>query len=51
MAGAPAGSRLPDVADIALGGGQMVGIMFLYGVWAAIAVLSVVAVAMMLKEQ
>ncbi len=28
----------------------MVGIMFLYGVWAVIALASVVAVAMMLKE-
>lgn len=29
----------------------MVGIVFLYGVWAAIAIGSIVAVMMMLKEQ
>lgn len=28
----------------------MVGIMFLYGVWAVIALVSIVAVAVMLKE-
>ncbi len=28
----------------------MVGIMFLYGVWAVLALASIVAVAMMLKE-
>jgi hypothetical protein len=50
MAPAPAGSRIPGIGDTAPGGGAMVGILFLYGVWAVLALLSLVAVAIMLRD-
>ena len=51
MAPTRPGARLRVSVKPRTGVGQMVGIVFLYGVWAAIVIGSIVAVMMMLKEQ